>query len=54
MREAARWANYTWQEFCRLSSDEMAATIAHYEIINRMETLENLEQLRKSKRKSGK
>jgi hypothetical protein len=29
----------------------MAAVVAHYEIITRIETLENLEQIRKSKRK---
>jgi hypothetical protein len=53
LREAARWANYTWTDFCKLSSEEMAAIVAHYEIINRIETLENLEQIRKSKRKGG-
>jgi hypothetical protein len=37
----------------KLSSEEMAAIVAHYEIINRIETLENLEQIRKSKRKGG-
>jgi len=39
-------------EFCKLGQEEMAATVAHYEIINRIETLENLEQIRKSKRKN--
>jgi hypothetical protein len=51
LREAARWANYNWSEFSQLTADEMAATVAHYEIITRIETLENLDQIRKSKRK---
>jgi hypothetical protein len=51
LREAARWANYTWVDFCKLSQEEMAATVAHFEIINRFESLEQLEQIRKSKRK---
>jgi len=49
-REAARWANYSWTEFCELSTDDQAAVIAHYETIRKIEAIEVHEQNKDMKR----
>jgi hypothetical protein len=38
-REAARWSGYTYSAFCKLSTEEQAAVIAHYEIAHKLEYL---------------
>ena len=46
-REAARWANLTWSEFSDLDEEDQADTVAHYEIIHRLEAIYNHEANRK-------
>jgi hypothetical protein len=53
-REAARWALYTWQQFCDLSDDEQAAVVAHYETIRKIEAIESNEQNKEAKRAAKK
>jgi hypothetical protein len=51
-REAARWAGYTWTSFERLSAEDQAGVIAHYEIHNELQYLESVEQAKMQRRKA--
>lgn len=36
-RQAARWGNYNWSEWCGLSRDERIVGVAHYRMANLVE-----------------
>ena len=38
-REAARFANYSWHEFCELSGPEQSAIVAHYRLEKKLQWL---------------
>lgn len=49
-REAARWANYTWPEFCAMDGEEQSATVAQFRVSNYLESVISKIQADEAKR----
>lgn len=53
LRRAARFAGYTWWEFCDLPGSYIASAIAEHRIENHVEALIGAWQVEKAKTKAG-
>jgi len=53
-REAARWAHYTWQQFCRLDGEDQSTTVAHYRVSQTIEAVVAADAARRARQKQPK
>jgi len=53
-REAARWAHYTWEQFCARDGEDQSATVAQYRVSQYMEAVLAEDAARRARQKKPK